>query len=503
MSNIIVSDKLDSISKSFCLAKWNMVSLHLTNGKTHSCYHNPTHNIPLEGLQENPGLLHNTEQKVSERQAMREGHRPSGCSYCWKIEDSGHKSDRHYRADEWWNSPDFDMISQGDMELDKSITPAYVEVNFNQACNFKCMYCSPHLSTTWEDEIEKFGAYRFPDGMEHNNIPALERIGLMPIKTAQKDNPYVTAFWNWWPQIYKNLKIFRMTGGEPLMDKNTFKVLDYVIENPNSDLEISITSNMSPPRQELFDKFIDRVKKIEKIQVWNDEEKINRHTNNHFFVSPACKYLTLYVSFDSVGKQAEYIRTGLDFDRMEQNVNIFLKESYNSNISIINTFTILSIPKLKEFLQWVLDLREQYSYDNQKNIELPVPDREGFKHPNYKKPKHQRIFFDIPILQHPDWFNIKLGSEFDFFKDKMQEAITFMEENISLGNFTGFEQYEIDKLKRNYDHMMEPIGPDSRQRRKTNFITFINERDMRRNTNFKEYFPELEFFYDSLKASIK
>ena len=35
-----------------------------------------------------------------------------------------------------------------------------------------------------------------------------------------------------------------MTGGEPLMDKNTFKVMEYVLENPNKDLELSITTNM-------------------------------------------------------------------------------------------------------------------------------------------------------------------------------------------------------------------------------------------------------------------
>ena len=46
--------------------------------------------------------------------------------------------------------------------------------------------------------------------------------------------------------MYKSLEVFRMTGGEPLMDSNTFKVLDYVYENPNAWLEMSVTSNMCP-----------------------------------------------------------------------------------------------------------------------------------------------------------------------------------------------------------------------------------------------------------------
>ena len=54
----------------------------------------------------------------------------------------------------------------------------------------------------------------------------------MPPKIAQDENPYLTAFWKWWPELYKNLEVFRMTGGEPLLIPNTFKVLDYVYKNP-------------------------------------------------------------------------------------------------------------------------------------------------------------------------------------------------------------------------------------------------------------------------------
>ena len=81
-------DHLNDVSPSFCLAKWMMVSMHLTNGKTQSCYHPPAHDIPLEELGTNPGALHNTPTKIEERQQMRRGERPSGCNYCWRIEDA-------------------------------------------------------------------------------------------------------------------------------------------------------------------------------------------------------------------------------------------------------------------------------------------------------------------------------------------------------------------------------------------------------------------------------
>ena len=42
--------QLNFISKSMCYAKWAQVSMHLTNGMTHSCYHPPLHQIDITAL---------------------------------------------------------------------------------------------------------------------------------------------------------------------------------------------------------------------------------------------------------------------------------------------------------------------------------------------------------------------------------------------------------------------------------------------------------------------
>ena len=72
----------------------------------------------------------------------------------------------------------------------------------------------------------------------------------------RENNPYVTAFWKWWPTLYKNLKHFRMTGGEPMMDKNTYKVFQYIIDHPKDDLHLNVTSNMCPPDKKLKEKYV-------------------------------------------------------------------------------------------------------------------------------------------------------------------------------------------------------------------------------------------------------
>ena len=144
---LVAAKKLETISPTMCLAKWNQVSLHLPTGLTNSCYHPPLHEIDPTNLSSNPAELHNTPEKLKQRQQMLNGERPEGCSYCWNIEDTGQMSDRQYRSGEPWAIQDFESIKN--KPIDSGWTPRYVEVNFNNACNLKCSYCSPQFSTTW------------------------------------------------------------------------------------------------------------------------------------------------------------------------------------------------------------------------------------------------------------------------------------------------------------------------------------------------------------------
>jgi len=497
----LMRDKLNAVSPSLCLAKWHQVSINLPAGLTQSCYHPPAHSIPLDELRKAPSALHNTVFKIHERKQMLAGDRPSGCAYCWKVEDAegNHLSDRHYRSSEWWASPTFDEVVSG--KINDNVTPRYVEVNFNQACNFKCMYCSPHLSTTWEDEIRKFGPYQLRSGA-HNNIEALAQRGMMPIKGAQKDNPYVTAFWEWWPTIYRKLKVFRMTGGEPLMDKNTFKVLDYVNDNPNGQLELSITSNFCPPDQKLFDKFIEKVKALEEIRIWEDTENFNEHSQNNWYVAPAHKHFMVFVSVDGYGTQAEYMRTGLNFERMLQNVRTYLRETKFSSISFINTFTLLSIPSLKQFIQMIIDLRKEFGGRIQEDYTIYPPDNGSFKHPPVTIKKHQRIWFDIPILRYPPWFSIQNAGQWGI--DIVKEVLAFMEQNVQqddyLETFEGIKPYELLKVRRDLAIMEQPLASDQLPINKITFYEFITEYDSRRNTEFLEVFPEMrKYFVDCMR----
>jgi hypothetical protein len=363
------------------------------------------------------------------------------------------------------------------------------------------MYCSPHLSTTWQEEIENHGGYLL-DGLIHNDIDALNAKGLMPIKAANKDNPYVTAFWEWWPTIYRKLRVFRMTGGEPLMDKNTFKILDYVNENPHGHLELSITSNMCPPDPKLLDLFIDKIKKLEQVRTYEDTENLNPFTDNNWYVDKGFKHFWLYVSLDSTDEQAEYIRNGLDYAQLLSNTKKVLKETRYTTVSFINTFNILSISKLRNFLQLILDLRKEFGRKNQEDIYISPKStdeekKNGIIHKAYKQQKFQRIFFDIPMLGYPDWFNIQIATP--ELVQIVEESLKFMEDNIQGDDygatFEGFKPHEISKLKRNLAVMKKELNSTERNNSRKRFYQFIEQHDSRRSTDFLKTFPEMEKFW--------
>ena len=493
--------QLDKISPTMCYAKWSQVSMHLHNGMTHSCYHPPTHKVDLQELKQNPTALHNTKEKKEQRRQMLAGERPQGCSYCWRIEDVGGRSDRVYRSGEYWAQNAREEIAEAG--ADGNINPRYVEVNFNQACNLKCSYCSPHLSNTWEKEIKQFGPYNIVQG-EHNNLNSLGKTGLMPLKISQADNPYVTAFWKWWPEMYKNLEVFRMTGGEPLMDSNTFKVLDYVYKNPNAWLEISVTSNMCPPKPKLMDMFIESLQRLEEIQIWEDPEKFNPNSGNNWYVAPACKNFATFVSCDGFGEQAEYMRNGMNFKMLQNNVNRILEETDNSTITFINTFNLLSLTSLQEYLQWILELRDKYAKDRQGIKYIPIPDNGGHKHPDYEVRPKQRIWFDIPLLRAPLWQCIQIMP--DYYQSYLEEAIAFMELNradeVNI-DYRGFKDFEIDKVRRNLEWMKAGSIMDKEEllKARANFFKFFSQHDERRKTNFLQVFPEMEDWWNICKEA--
>jgi organic radical activating enzyme len=443
-----MKQRLDQISPSICLAKWKQVSLHLTTGLNNSCYHPPLHEIRIEDIQRSPSGLHNTEYKKQQRKLMMNGVRPTECNYCWSMEDNDKLSDRHYRSGEPWAAKDFGKIVSGEWDND-DVLPSYVEVNFNHACNLKCSYCSPQFSSSWQQEVDQFGAY--PTSTKHND-PSHFTGSRKPIPVRQA-NPYVDAFWKWWPELYPELQHFRMTGGEPLLDKNTYRVFDYVLANPKPDLHLNVTSNFSVDEKS-WQKYLGYTKEL-------CQEGVLEH-------------FMQYVSLDSFGPQAEYIRHGLDFDLLWDRVNQFLTEvPYRNSVTFIVTMNNLSVTGLPNLMAGILGLRKLYSKT------------------------YQRIWFDTPVLREPAWQSLQLLPE--SYAEQLEYLWAWMLRQIETEEtrFQGFKDYEIARLDRDIAWMRDgqKLDPAYIQQNKADFFRFFAEADRRHGTDFLSVFPEMSTWW--------
>ena len=440
-----------NLGSAMCLAKWKQVSLHLPTGLNNSCYHPPLHAIDADLLADNPSALHNTPYKKEQRKIMLRQERPTECSYCWAMENNGKLSDRHYRSGEPWAAKDFTSIMNS--TGDEDVVPSYVEVNFNHVCNLACSYCSPQFSSTWQAEVDKDGGY--PTSTVHND-PVHFRGRNRPIPVSHH-NPYVDAFWEWWPTLYPELEHFRMTGGEPMLDKNTYRVFDYVLAHPSSKLHLNVTSNFSVDEKS-WEKYLGYAKQL------CEGEKIE-----HFMQ---------YVSLDAWGAQAEYIRHGLDFELLWHRVDQFLTEIPGRNsITFIITMNNLSVTTLDALFAGILELRKQHSTT------------------------YQRVWFDTPVLRQPAWQSLQLLPE--SYVARLDQLKEWMETNqeTEATRFHGFKDYEVARLDRDIAWMREGqrIDPQVISERKADFYRFFGEHDRRRGTNFLKTFPDMSGWWNECK----
>ena len=437
-------------SSTTCLAKWHHTTIYLQTGETHSCYHPAPHKIPLDELKDNPSALHNTNHKKNERKEMLNGVQCEGCQYCWNIENMGddYISDRHLKTTSLYTDSRLAEVVEG--PWDQNVNPEYVEISFGNECNFKCGYCHPKASSRYYQEIK-----------EHGPVTTVQNhrcdIDWFTLYEREEENPYVNAWWAWWPDLKKTLNILRITGGEPLMHKSTWKLFEELEKSPVSHLEVNINSNLGMSSR-LVDKLSNKV----------NHAIANRHT----------KKFRLFTSIDTWGARAEYIRTGLDLDLWENNLNRFIV-STKSPVSIMITFNVLCVTSFTSLLEKILEWRRKYNvYDDMEDTQM--------------------IRFDTPYLKEPLQYDINILPKGEFMPF-MYEALQFMRDNVVEGDKTKFSEVEYEKFRRVVDYMANTNYSNNKvDEGQRDFVNWFIAMDVRRGTNFLETFPEMKPFYDSI-----
>ena len=286
-----------------CMYKWTWSTIRLMEGRTNSC-----HRVKSDKLTpENYENFHNTPTKLLHRKTMQKGQWPGdGCEYCRDIELAGGHSDRM----DLNSSNQLDWLAPKELEEKSNaikLTPRLVEVYFNNLCNLNCIYCSGEYSTVWEAEEKKFNL-RHP-------------LEFKQMEEGRKQYPeMLKQHWKWMEKNAKHIVQYRILGGEPFFQPEFEQNIDFFENNPCPDTNFIIFSNLKVENKRMR-KLLDKVVNLQK--------------------TGKIKNFEIVCSLDCWGPQQEYIRTGLDTKKWEQNFLTILNE-YDS-ISILIHGTIISL----------------------------------------------------------------------------------------------------------------------------------------------------------------
>jgi organic radical activating enzyme len=396
----------------------------------------------LEEIKINPSAIHNTAKKKSERAQMQNGEKPIGCEYCWKIESIGPEviSDRVYKSkiypitalDEAYQTP-----SNQDVNL------RTLEIAFDRTCQFACSYCNPAFSSTWVRDIRSNGPYTalVSDGRGHfthtHDTAQLYRYG--------ETNPYVEAFFQWWEtDLHRTLQELRITGGEPLMSADTWKLIEWFKNNPGrSQTRLAINSNLGSDVD--LDRLLSATQGIP---------------------------LDLYTSQESVGLQAEYIRDGLDYSAWVQNMIRLIESKQLRGLHVMCTINALCLDTLPNLL--TVFMRWKHAY--------------GADFPN----------FTLNILRFPSFQSALVLPE-NIRTQHRQQLQQWLDQ---WGQDAMLQEHERNHVQRLIDYLDVVKTPHSETFDQVSLLNdfgqFYRQYDQRRVKNFAKTFPALADWYNKL-----
>lgn len=212
-----------------------------------------------------------------------------------------------------WDAEEFETLELKNQDV------KWCDFILSPICNMACMYCDSSYSSTWK---ALNGERNYIVDKEWNDAALFSLIDFI--------KRYVI-------DVSKSFTV-NILGGEPMfLWKDTEHVVSSLVEtfkDSKTQLIISVVTNLN-----VSEKFV--------------QEYIN--LVKHY---PSIKF-EIKASLDALGKRAENIRTGLNYDVFLNNINI-IADSKLVHISINQTVNIFSIYGIKNFYRYWIDWAMTY-----------------------------------------------------------------------------------------------------------------------------------------------
>ena len=409
-----------------CQLKWTHSTVYLTDGVSASC-----HRVAGDPMEIRNGELnfHNLPAKLEARRKMLRGEWPGrGCEHCKHIEEAGGTSDRmiHLNLEGTTAPPELDT----DLEA-VDVTPRQLEVYWGNTCNQRCIYCAAHYSSQIHQEEKRFGVFK-KEGVE---------LDADDFKINPKIEYHTEMLFKWFEKNLHNLHKILVMGGEPFLQKETFRFIEFLEKGNYPDLTLVFFSNHNV-EHERFKGWIDRLDRLQK--------------------SGRLDKIQIFFSCDAFGVEGEYVRTGLDLQLALKNFNHIL---HNTDIEqgINSALTVTAVPGMPEMVRhinkWSKEIKPIY-WSMMKANQFDIGPR--------------------PYL-YPGIFGGKINEW------GLREAVESFDTKTN-----GYD----DTVKVHYKNYMSGVLNEFEQRapdlgRQKQFKIYLDELDRRRGTDYSKIYPQI------------
>jgi len=297
----------EQLQKSVCVLPWIHLNIW-TDGRIIPCCINQE---TLFGHTQSDSVENafNSATAVQFRKQMLSGELPESCRRCKMPEQQlGIES---YRTAMNQKYPlDFEKILSG--QYSEFITEwnlKYLDVRYSNLCNFACLTCDTTNSSGVAQEYKKINRF-------DSNKPV--------VQSAFNDPKEFYSF------IEKNIHTLTeiyFCGGEPLLLKEHYEVLDLLIKHKKFDVELRYNTNLSHLNYQGYS-VVDLWKHFSRVRVG--------------------------ASLDASHLRAEYMRKGTRWTQIEKNREILLKDTPHVYFLIQPTVQLMNAFHLPNFhLEWI------------------------------------------------------------------------------------------------------------------------------------------------------
>ncbi len=362
-------------SKVFCMRPWLTLDIS-QDGRVFPCC-NFALSPPLGSLRKSRLKdVWNSPETREVRRRMLEGREVPQCRRCYELDAAGAVSERRSFNREFASRLGLAEQTKADGSLEP-LVPAILDLSISNRCNFKCRYCHPDRSTAWNEDHDRLW------GRQARSGPDVQTPTESPEELLRQIEP-----------ILGGLERIYFDGGEPLICREHYQLLDLLTERKKTGIRLTYSTNFSVTAFEGRDVF----------ELWKDFP--------HVHVS---------ASLDAMGARGEYIRKNQDWARVVENRERMLRVCPHVHFVFAPTLSVMNALHLPELHRdWIekgyLEPKEMYLNYVVEPAELSVQ----------ILPAHLKRAMTDRYERHIEWLNARCGRDAETAVAHFRGAINFV-----------------------------------------------------------------------------